>query len=109
MAPRALLGTCFWTCGRGAADETGTGRSPVMGHVAHEQSADLPGNIVKALVVPLARVCRATADQHFRPEVERLLLKLIVVNVSGLQRPATRFRLYTPRSCCQYCASQMSI
>lgn len=75
----------------GGVDKAGDrGRcSPVVGHVAHEQRANLPGDVIQTLVVPLARVRGPTADQHLRPEVKRLLLQLVIVNVSRLQRPAT--------------------
>jgi hypothetical protein len=64
-------------------------RAPDVCHVGHEQRADLLRNLVQALVIPLARVGRATADEHLGPEVQRLLLQLVVVDVARLRASRT--------------------
>lgn len=71
--------------GRGLVVRGAIFRAPVVGHVAHEQRADLARDGIEARIVPLARVRAATADQHLGPEVQRLLLQLVIVNVPRLR------------------------
>ena len=52
-------------------------------HVHHEHRAALVGDLAELGVVPVARVRRAAANQHLRPEVHRLLLELNVVDQTG--------------------------
>lgn len=75
---------------------TGT---PVVGHVAHEECADLLGDGVEALVVPLARVSGATANEHLWPKVQRLLLQLLVVNITRLHTKGRPSMLQHRLSC----------
>ena len=54
--------------------------SPDVRHVHEQVGADLVGDGPQPGVVPLAGVRRPAADDHLRPEVQCLLLQLVVVD-----------------------------
>lgn len=59
--------------------------TPDVCHVCHQVRSDLVGNLTQPLVVPITGVGGPTGDNQLRPEVQSLLLKLVVVQVAGLE------------------------
>ena len=55
-----------------------------MGHVDHQQSSHFVGYLAHALVVPLAAVGRATADNQLGFVLQGQPFHLVIVHVSGL-------------------------
>ena len=58
--------------------------SPDVRHISHQQRADLVRNGAQAFVIPLPRVRRAAGDYQLGPKIQRLLLKLVVVDQASL-------------------------
>lgn len=54
-------------------------------HIAEQKRAALINNRSEPLVIPIPRVSTPSADNQLRPEVKRLLLQPIVINVAGLR------------------------
>ena len=59
--------------------------APDVGHVRHQQGAHFVSDLPQPLVVPLAGVGGPAGDDELGPEVQRLLLQLVVVDVACLQ------------------------
>ena len=68
-----------------------------MCHVHHHVRPDLVADGAEALVVPVARVRRAAADDELRLEEHGLLLKLVVVDEARVDVQAVRERLKIDR------------
>ena len=65
-------------------EQTSGNQTGGVGHVDHEQSTHLVGDFAHALVIPLAAVGRATADDELGLVLQGQLLHLVVVNTSSL-------------------------
>ena len=57
---------------------------PDVSHITHQQRVAAVGNGSKALVIPIARIGTATADQHLGLEEVYSLRQLLVVNQTRL-------------------------
>ena len=64
-------------------EQSGSNQSGRVSHIYHKQSTNLIGNLAHALVVPLAAVGRAAADDELRLVLESELLHMVVVYASG--------------------------
>ena len=64
-----------------------------MGHIDMQPGPGLFGNIRHAREINLARIGRATRDQQFGPQRQRLSLQRIVINHLSLGINAVMMRL----------------
>ena len=68
----------------GVLQQSGGNQSGGVSHVNHQQGTHLVGNLAHALVVPLAAVGRAAADNQLRLVLHGQLLHLVVVHAARL-------------------------
>ena len=68
-----------------------------MRHIAQQQSPNLISNCPKPLIIPIPRIRAPAADDHPRPEIQRLLLEAIVINVPRLRIHLVRQALEVDR------------
>ena len=85
-ATQCLVGGGGYDVGvfHGVVEQAGSDESGGMRHVDHEQCAHLVGNLAHALVVPLAAVGGAAADDEFGLMLQGQLFHLVVVHASCL-------------------------
>ncbi len=69
-----------------------------MSHIAHEQGSALVSNGPHASEIPVSGIRTSTGDDHLRPEIQSLLLQLIVINESSLVIHLVRQALEEDRS-----------
>ena len=55
-----------------------------MRHVDHQQGTDLVGNLAHTLIIPVAGISRAAADDQLRTFAEGDFLHLVVIHAAGL-------------------------
>ena len=66
------------------AEEAGSDKSGSMSHIHHEKSSYLIRDLAYPGIVPFPRICRSTADDQLRLELESPLLHLLIVYESCL-------------------------
>ena len=75
-------------CGTGFGWMPGGDEPGEVRHVAHQQRADLVGDLAEAVGLDRARVRRAAADDQLRPHLLRAREHLVVVDLHRLARDA---------------------
>lgn len=56
-----------------------------MSHITKQESSTLISNLLKPLVIPIPGISTASTNNQLGPEIQRLLLQSIVVNIPRLR------------------------
>lgn len=82
-----------------AWDDTCCDETRDVSHINHKICTDQVGNLAHALVINQSAVCGGTGNQHFRSIQDGILLKLIIINDTGLKVNAVGEGLEVCRDC----------